>query len=831
MSSELSASDLMAFIASVNKSAKQKKQSAKRKAPVPEEPIIEEDVISEASFGAREPTIDDTVPHTKKKPKIALGKIQIWKEAKKSKKVPERARAKTPKDVRGFEVLDKGEDGAEAVITCYQKCDCDRLAHINELEMPEQLEVQVSALYESVFFTTKTEGNKKATRDPDLLRTRKPEGYHTGNDPEGRVHGDRMQSLPGSLRRLLCHTHYHDVDCQNSHPVLFSQLAGCTGILSEYAKDRASVFARVREQKEFESIDDKKLKTLFMMCLNGEPGSAPDFRGAMSPVLVAYKTAVDEAALDLSHLPKYQDEIKMAMDGNQEAIKKTGKTNQMGRFVSIICNRAERKVLFALVAFFNKTRHQAGVLLHDGLLVERAESVMPSWMPAGAQAVAQSLSLPASVLRDAETFVMRETGYWVKLAEKSLKPTEADWEFYNGPKSLNKIKTDLLKSCYMLSRVAKAQQLKRMNGFVYRPHDRIPGVFLQSDDCDDFINSALVQSQCFKGSDMKSLTTWFKTKSDPHFELLTMSKFSTGIAFINGCFDLQTMKFDRYIAGPNGEAQLEDGRKVPITGHYFDLEIDITSIADQKTPLWDKLIETQLGKRSVCCECGSPAMVQHDTILYCYSHAPEGCDQPIQLTSADCLEILIGRLFYNVGSYDNWQITIFLLGDSNSGKSTLLEIVNEMFPAGSVGCLGSEDTFGLASLYTKRLVVIPDMPENIASIMSAQTWQSMTSGEQVSVAIKHKDAKCDKKWTAPQLMAGNCAPNWKDKKGAVFRRLAIFEWSNLIESRDPSLKKKIIAQELVTILLRCVALYRLACERFESKEFWEHVAPQSLKDS
>ena len=107
---------------------------------------------------------------------------------------------------------------------------------------------------------------------------------------------------------------------------------------------------------------------------------------------------------------------------------------------------------------------------------------------------------------------MRETGFWVTLAEKSLKPTEADWEFYNGSKSLNKIKGDLQKSCKMLSRVAKAQKLKRMNGFVYRPHDRIPGVFLQSDDCDDFINAALVESQCFKGSDMKSLATWLRPR-------------------------------------------------------------------------------------------------------------------------------------------------------------------------------------------------------------------------------------------------------------------------------------------------------------------------------
>ena len=80
MSSELSASDLMAFIASVKKSAKQKKQSAKRKAPE-----AEEDIIEEASFGASEPKIDDTIPR-EKKPKITLDKA---KHAKKGKKIPD----------------------------------------------------------------------------------------------------------------------------------------------------------------------------------------------------------------------------------------------------------------------------------------------------------------------------------------------------------------------------------------------------------------------------------------------------------------------------------------------------------------------------------------------------------------------------------------------------------------------------------------------------------------------------------------------------------------------------------------------------------------------
>ena len=83
---------------------------------------------------------------------------------------------------------------------------------------------------------------------------------------------------------------------------------------------------------------------------------------------------------------KYADAINLA--------KKTPrKPNQMGWFVSIIWNRADRKVLFAKVEYFNKTRHRVGVLIHEYLLVERTESVFPS--------VTQGSVLPSSILRDA----------------------------------------------------------------------------------------------------------------------------------------------------------------------------------------------------------------------------------------------------------------------------------------------------------------------------------------------------------------------------------------------------------------------------------------------
>lgn len=39
------------------------------------------------------------------------------------------------------------------------------------------------------------------------------------------------------------------------------------------------------------------------------------------------------------------------------------------------------------------------------------------------------------------------------------------------------------------------------------------------------------------------------------------------------------------------------------------------------------------------------------------------------------LEIMIGRCFYPIGKHDNWQVCVFLKGDGNTGKSTVLELI------------------------------------------------------------------------------------------------------------------------------------------------------------
>jgi hypothetical protein len=69
-------------------------------------------------------------------------------------------------------------------------------------------------------------------------------------------------------------------------------------------------------------------------------------------------------------------------------------------------------------------------------------------------------------------------------------------------------------------------------------------------------------------------------------------------------------------------------------------------------------------------------------------------------------EVLLGRLFYPVGKFDNWQVMPFLKGDANTGKSTVLNLIRSMFPAGSVGVItaSQEAKFGLESRACTRSV-------------------------------------------------------------------------------------------------------------------------------
>jgi hypothetical protein len=319
-----------------------------------------------------------------------------------------------------------------------------------------------------------------------------------------------------------------------------------------------------------------------------------------------------------------------------------------------------------------------------------------------------------------------------------------------------------------------------------KPHAAIPGVYMQSGNSEDFINQTLRGSHMFLAADMKKLTSWFDTIDHPMFELLTRSKMDNGcISFLDGYFNTKTLDFISW-----------DKVDCPrLTDHYFDKSFCRELESMNETPLWDSLLKTQMAD-----------------------------------DARDTFEGLTGRLFYPVGEYDNWQVFPFLHGFADTGKGTTGELVTKMFPVGSVGTIGQETTFGLESLYNKRLVYIPELPEKISRIVDQSNWQSMISGEPVSVARKSKIAVSNQRWVVPMIAAGNHLPDYQDKSGSISRRMVVFPFDTLILDRNTELKEGVIGTELVRIMLRCIYKYRKTCNDHASKDFWKCIAPQSLRE-
>ena len=379
-----------------------------------------------------------------------------------------------------------------------------------------------------------------------------------------------------------------------------------------------------------------------------------------------------------------------------------------------------------------------------------------------------------------------------------------------------------------------------MNDWVMAPHKTIPGVFCRTVEDTEYINRVLKSYNAFGNVPFKKIREWFSTTDNERFELLSRAKFDKSIiSFRNGYLPLKTIEFIPW----------EDlGQSAPpINDHYFDIELNLSIDVDVATVLWENLLQTQLGVRSTCCVCNRVAtmvtkngsdMFPSKLALYCSVCAESATDEGLELERAplsmcDMLEVLIGRLFFDVGSLDNWQVCPFLLGDANTGKGAIFDIISSMFPSGSVGVVTAtqEKKFGLEGLYKKRVVMIPDLPKlkDFNKLISQSDFQSIVSGEGVSIARKNKTAISNNIWTTPLIVAGNhLFEDYNDYSGSISRRLVVFPFTNMIKSRDTELKKKIIQDELVTVMLRCIAQYRRACDRFKGQDFWKYIAPSAL---
>jgi len=192
---------------------------------------------------------------------------------------------------------------------------------------------------------------------------------------------------------------------------------------------------------------------------------------------------------------------------------------------------------------------------------------------------------------------------------------------------------------------------------------------------------------------------------------------------------------------------------------------------------------------------------------------------------------LIGRLCFEVGTLDDWQVMPFLLGQAGTGKSTVLtKVVKLFYEAKDIGTLGNniEIKFGLGALKDVFLFIGPEIKGNFS--MEQSEFQSIISGEDVQVAIKNKTATSIK-WKAPGIIAGNEVPQFSDNAGSISRRLVVFLYNNKVPSGkgDTQLGRK-LEKEIVYILHACVSAYLSKVNLHGSSDIWA-VLPKYFIDS
>ena len=189
--------------------------------------------------------------------------------------------------------------------------------------------------------------------------------------------------------------------------------------------------------------------------------------------------------------------------------------------------------------------------------------------------------------------------------------------------------------------------------------------------------------------------------------------------------------------------------------------------------------------------------------------------------------VMGGKLCYDVGEIDKWQIIPFLKGIAKSGKSTIItKVFKKFYDSEDVRTLSNnvERKFGLSSIHDGFMFIAPEVKGDLC--LEQAEFQSLVSGEDISLACKYKKAQSIE-WKAPGILAGNEVPNWKDNSGSVLRRILAWNFGKQVMEADPYLDEK-LDKELPAIHLKCIRAYLEFAQKYSEQDIW-NVVPKYFK--
>lgn len=275
--------------------------------------------------------------------------------------------------------------------------------------------------------------------------------------------------------------------------------------------------------------------------------------------------------------------------------------------------------------------------------------------------------------------------------------------------------------------------------------------------------------------------------SSVDFELPKLKPNRLAFSFLNGIVDFKEGKFYEY---DSDEAIPSTLTSAKFHEAYFDPNnmLPETNWKDIETPTFERILRAQ--------------NIPQDAIDWVY--------------------IMFGRLMYDVGELDKWQVIMFLKGKAGTGKSTLGNVAKDMYNAADVAILSNniEKTFGLSKLIEKFMFVCFEVKKDFK--LDQGEFQCIVSGEQMSLPVKFKDA-ITMTWKSHGLLCGNeVASTWTDNSGSISRRVLLVEFNETVKNQDLTLEDSLHA-EMGDLIAKFNFSYRSAAERYKGKGIWSIV--------
>ncbi len=290
---------------------------------------------------------------------------------------------------------------------------------------------------------------------------------------------------------------------------------------------------------------------------------------------------------------------------------------------------------------------------------------------------------------------------------------------------------------------------------------------------------------------LRAATEYLKESNDLELPFLHVDRHL--FSFQTGVLDVNSMQFYPHVMDESSEQTMLDPSRVAV--RYFDVNLDYATVNAYED--WRDI----------------PTPYLHSILSY----------QKLPAEAIDWAYIMMGRMLYQAGDKDQWQICPFFKGRAGTGKSTICRVIHHIYGE-FTGILSNniEGKFGLYAFMDKLATICLEVKQDFG--LDQGEWQSMVTVEPMSIPVKHKAAKDNFTWKSNMMFAGNVMPGWADNAGSISRRFLTFLFEEKVHKMAPTLLDSVRA-EIGSILVKINRAYRNAVDMHKKKDIWEIVPP------